>query len=70
MLSTLVFFLFFKADAFACPVCFSAKEDTRLFYYLTTVGLIGSVVAIVVAWSLWLRRYVQQDDNRWNHDGK
>ena len=49
LLATLV-----QADA--CPVCFSAKEETRVAFYISTAFLSLLPLSLVGGIILWIRR--------------
>lgn len=44
------------AEVLACPVCFTAKGDTLLAYYGTTLFMILFPLALVGGFVLWLYR--------------
>jgi hypothetical protein len=56
ILITLILLLAAPAVAPACPVCFSAKKDSRTAYYATTALLTGAPFALAGTFLVVIRR--------------
>ncbi|OGQ47580.1 MAG: hypothetical protein A3I05_02150 [Deltaproteobacteria bacterium RIFCSPLOWO2_02_FULL_44_10] len=56
-----IFFFLFTSDAFACPVCFSAKGDSLHAFYLSTVLLSFLPLGMIGGFFLWYRRQMKEN---------
>ncbi len=47
-------------SALACSVCFSAREETRVAFYLTTALLTGLPLLMLGSFVFWYRKRIRQ----------